>query len=76
VELCDGRSKFVDGCTPDRLLVVGEVAPGTPPDGVIDIEGRRERTLYLALTAFPIGKVRIVSRTWTGVHTLFFRSSE
>ena len=62
VELCDGRSKFVQGCTPDRLFVVGDVAPGAPPDGVIDIEGKRERTLYLALTAFPIGKVRATPR--------------
>ena len=62
VEPCDSRSKFVKGGTPDRLFVVGDVAPETLPGGVIDIEGRRERTLYLVLTAIPIGKVRATPR--------------
>jgi len=54
--------KSVERCTPDGLFFVGDVAPGTLPDWVIDIEGRRERTLYLALTAFPIGRVRATPR--------------
>ena len=33
--MCDGRSKSVEGCTPDRLFFVGEVAPESLDDVVI-----------------------------------------
>ena len=53
IELFHGRSKFVEECTPDLLFVVGDVAPQRLPEGAIDIEGKRERTLYLGLAASP-----------------------
>lgn len=55
-------SKFVLGCTPVRRAVVGELEPGMF-EGVTEIEGRRERTLYFDFedTCLPSGRQCVLS---------------
>lgn len=44
----------VEGWTPERRDAAGEVPPAVAEEGVMEMEGRSEVTLYFEETAFPV----------------------